>query len=230
MQPCAHIACSNELEELGEWVGKLSRLSKLDLSCNQLTTVPTTVLQLPSLTFFNLRKNRIRELPRTVWNERFGFMMRHVQPASALATIDLRDNELQCLPDLVLTDALQELKTAGNPWPAAEAAPQALSVGLPSLMDLALESAIGSLSDSNISLALAQSTIAVQLHFARNCRACSQCQRRFTHTGHDCVYWRPTSDQPQVPFHTNVCSRACFECIRRVSFGAEPVALDVANQ
>ncbi|CAM8902458.1 unnamed protein product [Rhodiola kirilowii] len=78
---------SDGIHQLPESIGKLSGLTTLDLSKNQLVALPCTIQGISCLTKLDLHDNRIEELP-----EGFGKLVN-------LVFLDLRGNQLKSLPD-----------------------------------------------------------------------------------------------------------------------------------
>jgi Leucine-rich repeat (LRR) protein len=199
------------LEDLGEWIGEMHQLSKLDLSCNQLKRLPDTILLPRNLSFLNLRKNLLKNLPDSIFDERIGAQVRLPSPLN-LVTVDVRENEFESLPVNLIGPALVELKSSQNPWqPRCESFHvDSYQAPTPSLLDLVCSRVLQN--DQNHSL-LAHVPRPVQLHVLRNSKRCQHCERPLTHQGIDCFVWRATTDTPEVPFKANVCSRPCLRSL-----------------
>ena len=78
---------SNQLETLPESFSNLSNLTWLNLSFNQLATLPESFSNLSSLTWLNLNSNQVKIFPKSATN------------LSNLTTLYLRSNQLETLPD-----------------------------------------------------------------------------------------------------------------------------------
>ena len=101
---------SNFLQRVPDNIYILDKLSCLDLSKNQLKTIPVCLLEMPSLCNLWLSENKIAELPKQCnWS-------------SSLKTLDLNDNVLQTLPKSMAKAKLTSLHVARNnlyylpPW------------------------------------------------------------------------------------------------------------------
>ena len=101
---------SNFLQRVPDNIHILDKLSCLDLSKNQLKTIPVCLLEMPSLCNLWLSENKIAELPNQCnWS-------------SSLKTLDLNDNLLQTLPKSMAKAKLTSLHVARNnlyylpPW------------------------------------------------------------------------------------------------------------------
>ncbi|QZA58427.1 leucine-rich repeat domain-containing protein [Candidatus Rhabdochlamydia porcellionis] len=77
----------NQLTTLPDTFGNLSQLTELDLSTNQLTTLPDTFGNLAQLIWLDLNTNQLTTLPDTLGN------------LARLAELDLSTNQLTTLPD-----------------------------------------------------------------------------------------------------------------------------------
>ena len=80
---------ANQLTTVPEAIGTLSNLMTLDLSNNQLTTVPEAIGSLSALTTLVLRSNQLTMLPKTIGN------------LTALTWLDLSYNQLTMLPEMI---------------------------------------------------------------------------------------------------------------------------------
>lgn len=207
---------SNELEELGEWIGNLTSLQKLDLSCNNLETLPTSILVPTKMAFINLRKNKLREFPHQIFDKRIGVMMQTPIPME-LAQVDLRENRFEYLPLGLIGPALVELKTDVNPWKlrsdlltADNSDIKTVKIEIPSLLDLVCSNV---LQDESTRALFTMVPRPLQVHIIQKSHTCQQCERPFSHHGIDCVLWRATNDSPEVPFKANVCSRTCLKSL-----------------
>ena len=193
----------NELEELGSWIGKLQQLTKLDLSCNQLKKVPGEILLPPKLNFLNLRKNRLKEIPETIYDQRIDAFIQTPQPP-ALITVDVRENEFEWLPLALIGPELKELKAGMNPWKEmVETDICTVQIEIPSLFDLACSQTIQT---DALRPLLARMTLPIQVHILQNTRRCHFCERPSTHKGIECFVWRGL-----VPFKGNVCCKTCLK-------------------
>ena len=93
---------SNFLQRVPDNIYILDKLSCLDLSKNQLKTIPVCLLEMPSLCNLWLSENKIAELPKQCnWS-------------SSLKTLDLNDNLLQTLPKSMAKAKLTSLHVARN--------------------------------------------------------------------------------------------------------------------
>lgn len=189
----------------------MHQLSKLDLSCNQLRTLPSTILLPRNLTFLNLKKNLLKELPDSIFDERIGAQVRLPSPLN-LVTVDVRENEFEYLPVNLIGPALVELKSSHNPWqPRCDSVHvDSFKEPTPSLLDLVCSRV---LRDDAQHALLAHVPRHVQLHVLRNSKRCQHCERPLTFRGIDCFVWRATTDTPEVPFKANVCSRQCLRSL-----------------
>ena len=123
---------SNFLQRVPDNIHILDKLSCLDLSKNQLKTIPVCLLEMPSLCNLWLSENKIAELPNQCnWS-------------SSLKTLDLNDNLLQTLPKSMAKAKLTSLHVARNnlyylpPWIEQMASLQLLAVsGNPRLKNVA---------------------------------------------------------------------------------------------
>ena len=123
---------SNFLQRVPDNIHILDKLSCLDLSKNQLKTIPVCLLEMPSLCNLWLSENKIAELPNQCnWS-------------SSLKTLDLNDNLLQTLPKSMAKAKLTSLHVARNnlyylpPWIEQMASLQLLDVsGNPRLKNVA---------------------------------------------------------------------------------------------
>ena len=113
---------SNFLQRVPDNIYILDKLSCLDLSKNQLKTIPVCLLEMPSLCNLWLSENKIAELPKQCnWS-------------SSLKTLDLNDNLLQTLPKSMAKAKLTSLHVARNnlyylpPWIEQMASLQLLDV------------------------------------------------------------------------------------------------------
>ena len=113
---------SNFLQRVPDNIHILDKLSCLDLSKNQLKTIPVCLLEMPSLCNLWLSENKIEELPKQCdWS-------------SSLKTLDLNDNLLQTLPKSMAKAKLTSLHVARNnlyylpPWIEQMASLQLLDV------------------------------------------------------------------------------------------------------
>ena len=113
---------SNFLQRVPDNIHILDNLSCLDLSKNQLKTIPVCLLEMPSLCNLWLSENKIAELPNQCnWS-------------SSLKTLDLNDNLLQTLPKSMAKAKLTSLHVARNnlyylpPWIEQMASLQLLDV------------------------------------------------------------------------------------------------------
>ena len=113
---------SNFLQRVPDNIHILDKLSCLDLSKNQLKTIPVCLLEMPSLCNLWLSENKIAELPKQCnWS-------------SSLKTLDLNDNLLQTLPKSMAKAKLTSLHVARNnlyylpPWIEQMASLQLLDV------------------------------------------------------------------------------------------------------
>lgn len=191
----------------------MPELNKLDVSCNNLTTVPASILLPRGLTFLNLRKNCLKTLPDRIFDERIGSMVQTPLPLN-LVTVDVRENQLEYLPVGLIGPALVELKTGSNSWilreqhqlathrKLAERMPE-----MPSLLDLVCTQVA---QNEPQQVLFARAPRAIQMHVLQRSRRCQQCERLFVHDGIDCFVWRATTDSPEVPFRANVCRMSCL--------------------
>ena len=114
---------SNFLQRVPDNIHILDKLSCLDLSKNQLKTIPVCLLEMPSLCNLWLSENKIAELPGKQCNW-----------SSSLKTLDLNDNVLQTLPKSMAKAKLTSLHVARNnlyylpPWIEQMASLQLLDV------------------------------------------------------------------------------------------------------
>ncbi len=93
----------NQLKTLPEAVGNLTNLTELNLRENQLKTLPESVGNLTNLTELNLRENQLETLPESVGN------------LTNLTGLDLSFNQLKTLPEAVGNLAnLTELDLSNN--------------------------------------------------------------------------------------------------------------------
>ena len=85
----------------------LFAITRVDVSNNSLTILPTSLLQLPSLSILNASKNRITEFPK---HENFSL------DCELLEEIDICQNQLKALPVYLFTDlpALKSLNASRN--------------------------------------------------------------------------------------------------------------------
>ena len=114
---------SNFLQRVPDNIHILDKLSCLDLSKNQLKTIPVCLLEMPGLCNLWLSENKIAELPGKQCNW-----------SSSLKTLDLNDNVLQTLPKSMAKAKLTSLHVARNnlyylpPWIEQMASLQLLDV------------------------------------------------------------------------------------------------------
>jgi leucine-rich repeat protein SHOC2 len=79
----------NELTSLPESIGNFSNLPTLDLSVNELTSLPESIGNLSNLTTLRLNDNQLTSLPESIGN------------LSNLTELCLHDNELMSLPESI---------------------------------------------------------------------------------------------------------------------------------
>jgi Leucine-rich repeat (LRR) protein len=92
------------LNLLPDWIGELSSITGLWLSCNSLGALPASIGHLTSLTYLHLESNQLTELPATI-----GYLTR-------LDRLGLDENQLTEIPDTFLQIAsLATLNLDGNP-------------------------------------------------------------------------------------------------------------------
>jgi hypothetical protein len=207
---------SNELEELGEWIGNLVDLNKLDLSCNFLRSIPGNILLPRKLSFLNLRKNRLTSFPDKFYDHRIDAMLQVPIPMD-LVTIDVRENELESLPLGLIGPNLIELKTGMNPWKQQEDFFSSSSteiatvpIIIPSLLSIACAQMIQT---DTLRPLLSSTTLPIQIHILQKTHRCQFCERASTAEGINCVLWRATTDSIEVPFTANVCCPACLKSL-----------------
>jgi Leucine-rich repeat (LRR) protein len=193
----------------------MQSLSKLDISCNSLTTLPMSILQAPNLTFLNLRKNRLSGLPNRLFVARVGTCIQAPSPQN-LVTIDARENEFRWLPCEILGPVLGDLKTGVNPWLSKEEVFENGSEGeegarplrcKPKLLDIVCTRILQS---TKLRPVLQHATEPIYQHILSSTCRCVHCQMPFTHDGIACYLWRPTTDSTEVPFRGKVCSEGCL--------------------
>jgi internalin A len=93
----------NQLTTLPEAIAQLSNLSGLDLSGNQLTTLPEAIAQLSNLRVLYLRNNQLTTLPEAI------------AQLSHLRVLYLRNNQLTTLPEAIAQlSNLRELDLSDN--------------------------------------------------------------------------------------------------------------------
>ncbi|NEP81305.1 MAG: GTPase [Okeania sp. SIO3B3] len=80
---------SNQLTTLPELITKFTNLTTLDLSSNQLTILPKSISKFTNLTTLDLRGNQLTTLPESIGK------------FSNLNTLDLRGNQLTTLPESI---------------------------------------------------------------------------------------------------------------------------------
>jgi len=86
-----------------EWLGRLTALTMLDLSDNQLTALPESLGNLSVLTSLNMSKNELAAVPESLGR------------LTALTMLDLSDNQLTALPEsLGNLSALTSLNISRN--------------------------------------------------------------------------------------------------------------------
>jgi hypothetical protein len=84
----------------------LTKLTSLDLYCNQLTALPAEIGNLTNLVFLDLRYNQLTALPAEIGNLR------------AMRSLELDGNALKALlPEIGQLTALTGLNAPGNPLP-----------------------------------------------------------------------------------------------------------------
>ena len=95
----------NQLTSLPAEIGKLTQLTKLYLSDNQLTSLPAEIGQLTQLTELNLSNNQLTSLPAEIGN------------MTQLTELYLSNNQLTSLPDSIrrLSNTITLLNLMGNP-------------------------------------------------------------------------------------------------------------------
>ena len=84
---------------------KLLKLTSLDISCNQLRSLPESIFNLTNLTSLNIGLNRLSELPESIGN------------LTNLTSLNIGTNGLKQLPESIgnLTN-LTSLKISNNPF------------------------------------------------------------------------------------------------------------------
>lgn len=78
---------NSKLNEIPDWIGKLEGLRVLDLSCNNLTSIPDDIVCLKLLRAVSFFDNQIKEIPKTI--NRF----------EILEIFNISKNDLQSVPD-----------------------------------------------------------------------------------------------------------------------------------
>jgi Leucine-rich repeat (LRR) protein len=92
-----------ELEEIIE-KARCSKLSRLDLRCKQLTSLPKSINNITSLYYLDLSYNELTSLPENIGG------------LTSLNCLDLLDNELTSLPKSIgKLKNLKSLVLTGNP-------------------------------------------------------------------------------------------------------------------
>ena len=202
--------------ELGDWIGNLLELNKLDLSCNELRSIPASILLPPKLNFLNLRKNFLKEFPNKIFDKRIDAMVQLPLPLE-LVTVDVRENQFESLPLGLIGPALVELKTLMNPWRSKDQVlnpkPSEIKnfqIKIPSLLDLACAQLIQT---DALHPLLSSTTLPLQIHILQKTHRCQYCEKPDTYEGIDCMLWRATTDSTEVPFMANVCSRTCLKAL-----------------
>jgi Leucine-rich repeat (LRR) protein len=99
----------NQLTSLPDSIGNITNLTELYLYYNQLTSLPDSIENLTNLTELNLSSNELRSLPDSIGN------------LKNLTKLALRNNQLTSLPDSIgnLSDLI-ELDLSNNPLPQPE--------------------------------------------------------------------------------------------------------------
>ncbi|MEH2236000.1 COR domain-containing protein, partial [Nostoc sp.] len=93
----------NQLTTLPEALASLQELTSLDLSFNQLTTLPEALASLQKLTFLDLSNNQLRRLPEAIAR------------LEQLTSLDLSRNQLTTLPEAIARlEQLTSLNLTGN--------------------------------------------------------------------------------------------------------------------
>jgi internalin A len=94
----------NQLSTLPEVIGQLSQLQELDLSYNQLSTLPEAIGRLSKLQELDLSGNQLSTLPEAIGQ------------LSKLQVLNLSDNQLSTLPEAIQNlERLEKLFLHGNP-------------------------------------------------------------------------------------------------------------------
>uniref|UniRef100_A0A8C9PGX4 Leucine-rich repeat-containing protein 39 n=1 Tax=Spermophilus dauricus TaxID=99837 RepID=A0A8C9PGX4_SPEDA len=75
--------------ECGPWLCSLLKLTHLDLSMNQFTTIPPAVLNMPALEWLDMGSNRLEQLPDAI------------ERMKSLHTFWLQRNQITCLPETI---------------------------------------------------------------------------------------------------------------------------------
>jgi Leucine-rich repeat (LRR) protein len=191
---------NNELEEIGDWLVEMTGLNKLDLSFNQLRSIPDGIFAMPALTFINLRRNLLTQVP-------------HVNPknicerSSTLQSIDLRDNQLSWIPISLISLAMTEFKISGNPF-TDKFEPTNPPVASLSLKELAMNSILFNSIDIANSTQLVKYSTRKALKHSRICESCKK--QYVPATGFQDLLFIQVGDVGCAPFLTETCSLACL--------------------
>lgn len=192
-------AFSNHIETLGDWLRKLTKLTRIDFSSNRLQEVPAGILALPCVDLINLRQNQILEIPPFDPSD-------PTRRSHSLAVLDLRDNRLASLPISVLGPALQDLKVAGNPF---HMLPLFTRAATPSCRALLLPIVAGHKHHLHRRLPLQLTSELYDLLSGQRGRVCLLCRRRYVHVPVRWLDLREASDEMAVPFVAELCSPTC---------------------
>ena len=196
---------NNQLEELGDWVGRLPSLSKLDLSSNNLVRIPLSVLTSPALTFLNLRRNCLIELPDINAAARLTTVK---ATAHRLELIDLRDNQLVSLPWSLLGPALVELKCAGNPLLRHGLLVRS-SLVVPSLGEFCARAIVNGKISPPPPTSLSISQCMLLANRGGRCEGCGGAYEGYSHLPVHTIEFRQAADSAMVPFVARFCSPRC---------------------
>ena len=97
---------NNQLSSLPQEIGKLTSLQSLDLSSNQLSSLPQEIVKLTSLQSLYLSYNQLSSLPQ------------EIVELTSLQSLDLSYNQLSSLPpEIVKLEQLKTIDLRGNPIP-----------------------------------------------------------------------------------------------------------------
>lgn len=224
----------NCLEEIGEWIGELREVEKIDVSFNFLKSFPPNVFNLQKLKHLNLSMNYISEIS----------LPTNMNQQSGIEIIDVRSNKLLSLPWELVSHNFEDLKEirvigmasgSGAPRPPDEEfiVNELISIReerakhcTPRLKDLSLNTLIATNGCSPI---YARSTcIPKKLHnpsLNEQISCCSLCRVAFVHLPLFGIEWREPAQLGQslnsleivlIPFIRKFCGFSCHKNWRRV--------------
>lgn len=99
---------NNRLLQLPDELGRMDKLTELDASCNQITSLPNRMMELRQLRALLLRNNQLVYIPREVTNlqlvtldvsgNRIGKLPTEMRQMTSLVSLELENNPLTSPP------------------------------------------------------------------------------------------------------------------------------------